>query len=213
MSFFHKNKKITIESLIIQFLTGKKIHNIFWFNCNLILTYLLFSIILLLKYNNFFIIQLLGIFGYFYYNLHSDYHLFNEYITEINTLIQDFSKVLFFGAIGISVPYIIDINSLKKKRKRAIFFSLVFLYIIRDYGKIIKILYYLKNILFGIGAVSLFILFLMLPLDNIKNKKINQLIIVITNYTGGVYYLHTKIQEESTIKKTKLKKYHNKYNN
>ena len=35
----------------------------------------------------------------------------------------------------------------------------------------------------------------MLPLDNIKNKKINQLIIVITNYTGGVYYLHTKIQD------------------
>ena len=74
-------------------------------------------------------------------------------------------------------------------------FSLFILYLIRDYLKLIKEFYYLKSIILGIGAISLFILFSILPLDNNNNKISNKIIIQITNYTGGVYYLHNKIRE------------------
>ena len=61
--------------------------------------------------------------------------------------------------------------------------------------KLIKEFYYLKIIILGIGAISLFILFSILPLDINNNKISNKIIIQITNYTGGVYYLHNKIRE------------------
>ena len=35
----------------------------------------------------------------------------------------------------------------------------------------------------------------MLPLDNNNKKMSNKIIIQITNYTGGFYYLHNKIRE------------------
>ncbi len=41
----------------------------------------------------------------------------------------------------------------------------------------------------GIASISFFYFFSVIP--NLNNKKIISMISAITNYTGGIYYLHT----------------------
>ena len=45
----------------------------------------------------------------------------------------------------------------------------------------------------NIPAIGLFGIFYIIPLEKIKNKKIIAFISIITNYTGGIYYIHMKI--------------------
>jgi hypothetical protein len=181
----HKNFK----DLFIQLITGKRIYEVFWFQCNLILSFILLSIISLSIKNDFLLIeQLLGIVGYFYHSLHHYCKLFNKYLYEIRSLFQDFGKVLFYSSIGITLATLVDINNLKKKRKKAILFSLIPIYLIKDFEVIKNKFFYLRCIINGIESVSFFILFSAIPIPN--NKKIISIIQIITNYTGGVYYLH-----------------------
>lgn len=181
-----------LKDLFIQLITGKRIYAVFWFQCNLIFTFILFSIIALIIQNNFlFTIQIFGIAGYFYHSLHYYFKLFESCIIEINTLIQAFGKVLFYSSIGLTLASLVDINILKKKRKKAILFSLIGIYLIKDFSFIKKNLFDLICIINGIAAVSFFILFSMIP--DLNNKKFISMIFKITNYTGGVYYLHVII--------------------
>ena len=184
----HKN----LKDLFIQLITGKRIYKVFWFQCNLIFTFILFSIIALTIQNDFlFTAQIFGIFGYFYHSLHYYYILFEACIIEIRTLLQDFGKVLFYSSIGLTLASLVNIDNLKKKRKKAMLFSLIGVYLIKDFLFISKKLYYLGCIINGIAAISFFILFSMIP--DFNNKKIISMISKITNYTGGVYYLHVII--------------------
>lgn len=178
-----------IKTLFIQYITGKRIYGVFWFQCNLILSFILFSIISLsIKGDYVFTVQLFGILGNFYYTLHYNYKLFHSYIIEVSSLFQDFGKVLFFSSIGITLASLVDINNLKKKRRKAMLFSLFSIYLVKDFIFLKIKFYYLRCIINGIGATSLFIFFSMIP--NSNNKKITSIISTITNYTGGVYYLH-----------------------
>ena len=68
----------------------------------------------------------------------------------------------------------------------------------KDYLLIIIKFYYLRYIMNGIGAISFFILFSMIP--NSNNKKILSMFLLITKYTGGVYYLHIIIWKVFKIK-------------
>ena len=65
---FYKNNKYLIKDLYIQLLTGKRIHGVFWFQCNLLFSFILFTIIrLLINKNTLFFIQIIGLIGNFYY--------------------------------------------------------------------------------------------------------------------------------------------------
>ena len=64
----------------------------------------------------------------------------------------------------------------------------------KDNKKIFNEFYYLKLYIIGLVSSSLFIIFLILPFDNINSEKIKFIIKNITNFTGGVYYLHRKIK-------------------
>ena len=192
----YRKKKYWLKDLFIQFLTGKRLYDIFWYLCNLILSFILFSIIILLFRNNHLaIIQIVGIIGSLYYPYHFYNKLFINDIKEISTLIQDFSKVLFYGSIGITLGSLKSITNLKNYRKRTILFCLFILYSIRDFLIIINIFYYLCCFIFGIGAMAIFHLFSMITLEYIKNKKFIAFITYATNYTGGIYYLHIKVKE------------------
>lgn len=180
---------IKLKDLFIQLITGKRIYNVFWFQCNLIFTFILFSIIALSnKKDIIFSMQLFGMIGYFYQLLHYYYKLFESYIYEIRTLFGSFGIVLFYSSIGITLASLVDIDYLKKKRNKIIIFSLYTLYLIKDYLFIKKQFYYLRSIINGIAAITFFIFFSVIP--NLNNKKIISMISIITNYTGGIYYLH-----------------------
>lgn len=196
MLFYIINNNLSIKNLFIQLLIGKRICNVFWFQCILILSFILLSIITLILRNNFvFIFQLFGIAGYIYINFHYYYNFYGNYISDIKTFIKDFLRGIFFASIGISIFFFGGINYFKINRKKSILFSLFNIYLIEKFFILINEYYYLRSIILGIGAISLFVLFSALPLDN-NNKKISNMIIIrITNYTGGVYYLHYKIRD------------------
>ena len=203
--FLYKKIKYSLKDLFIQLITGKKISGVFWFQCTLSLSYILFSIISLSIKNNFlFIIQLIGIFGNQYHSYHYYHKLFKECIYEVRALIHDLSKVLFYSAIGCSLYSIGNINILKKNRKKSMFFSLISLYFVRDFSILTKKFYYLQNIIYGIGAISNFIFFSNLPLENINNPTFNFFIRYATNHTGGIYYLHKKVKKIIPRNKTLL---------
>lgn len=194
--FYKENNNHKIKGLVIQLLCGVGIHSVFWFQCNLILSYILFSIfIFILESNYLFIMQLIGIGGYCFFCIQYYYNLFNKCKHEVRILIRDFSYVLFYGAIGISLSSLVKIIYLKKHRKKSIFFTLIILYLLKDFDIIIKKCFYLRCAIFGIGSVSLFILFSMLLFDGKNNEKNDFIIKNMTNYTGGIYYLHTKINK------------------
>ena len=52
-----------------------------------------------------------------------------------------------------------------------------------------------QGIIKNIGAVSLFLIFILIPFENINNIIALNIIKHITNYTGGVYYLHMIIND------------------
>ena len=139
--------------------------------------------------------QLIGIGGYCFFCIQYYYNLFNKCKHEVRILIRDFSYVLFYGVIGISLSSLVKIIYLKKHRKKSIFFTLIILYLLKDFDIIIKKCFYLRCAIFVIGSVSLFILFSMLLFDGKNNEKNNFIIKNMTNYTGGIYYLHTKINK------------------
>lgn len=196
----NKEPKYCVKDLYIQFLTGKRIINAFWFLCHLIFSFILFAIILLLtNKNRLFLIQFIGLIGNLYYFTHYYNHLFSSCIYEVRSLIQDFSKVLFYSSIGISFTSI-SINYLKNNRKKFIFFALINLLLLKNYNEIWGQFFYLKLFLVGFGSSSIFLIFLLLPFDSIKSEKIKLIFQKCTNYTGGIYYLHSKISKYFLIK-------------
>ena len=182
---------LNLKDLFIQLITGKRIYEVFWFQCNLIFTFILCCIIALTIQNYFlFTAQIFGIIGYIYHSLHYHFELFEAYNIEIRTLFQDFGKVLFFSSIGLTLASLVNIDNLKKRKKKAMLlsiFSLIIVYLI-NYFYLNKILYYLECIINIIAAISFFIHFSIIP--DLNNKQLVSLISKITNYTGGVYYLH-----------------------
>ena len=171
-------------------------YSIFWFLCNLLISFILLCIISFL-FNNYFllIIQFMGILGAFYYSYHFYNKLFIKYIDEIRSLIQDISKVLFFSSIGITLASTRSISFFKKDRKRTYFFCIYILYLMHDFLTIINFFHYMRCALFGLGSTVLFIMFAIAPLETIKSKKLIIIINYITNYSGGIYYLHMKVKE------------------
>ena len=182
---------LNLKDLFIQLITGKRIYGIFWFLCNLIFSFILFCIIALIIQNDFlFTVQIFGIIGYIYHSLHYYFNLFEAYIIEIRTLFQDFGKVLFFSTIGLTLASLVSIDNLKQRKKKIMLkslFSIFGVYLIQ-YFYLNKQLYYFECIISGIAAIAFFIYFSIIP--DLNNKLLISLISKITNYTGGVYYLH-----------------------
>lgn len=192
--FFLINNNFSIKNLCIQLLIGKRIYNVLWFQCILIFSFIFLSIITLsLRHNFVYIIQLVGISGYIYINLNNNFYM--KYNSEIKILIEDFFRGLFFATIGISISFFGGINYFKINRKKSILFSLFILFLIKDFFILINKYHYLRNLILGLVSISLFILFSTLSSDNNNNKFLNKIIIQITNYTGGIYYLHYKIRD------------------
>ena len=204
-SIHFKNKRFTFKDLFFQFISGIGIYTAFWFLCNLILTFIFFSIIsLIFEYNFLFVIQLSGILGYLCNNYIFYNHLFVSYKMQFRPLFLNYTKTLIYGAIGISIASTIDIPKLKRNLKKTIFINLFVIYIIRDFDKIFREFYYLKTLIIGLTSVNVFIFFFIIPFENI-NKKIQNIIIILTKYSGGIYYLHTQLWRILRIKFTIIK--------
>ena len=106
-------------------------------------------------------------------------------------LLEDLRKAFPNAITGFTFARLNIIKRLKNFRLKAILYSFSILLIISKYSVFDN----LKTFKYGglrlnIAASCIFIIFSLLPLDNIKNKTIIIIIKKFTSYTGGIYYMH-----------------------
>ena len=182
------------KNLYYQMLIGDGFHGVFWFQFNLIMFSLLFTIIIFLfKKKNLFIIQILGILMLIF-NFGGYINVFKKFKHPVNHSIKPIPSTLIYSIIGFFLGKLIILDKLKKHRLKTIIIFLPTIYIIRIYPDLFIIINNFKIIIIIYVIINLFFFFAILPFDKINNKMIVIIIKQITSYTGGVYYIHPEIR-------------------
>lgn len=180
--------------LFYQLLIGKSILPIFWFHFCLLFWSISFIIIIISfqHYYNHIIIFLLLII--FYLNL---FGYTNKLFHNYKPIIQRSVKQIFNTNIYVTSGFVLGkINILGKTyfiKFKIISVSLIIIFLIKSsiYVKRLDCISTQSIITF------IFLLFSLFPFDFIKNANIIVIFKQITNFTGGIYYLHWEIKHRT----------------
>ena len=190
-------KKLTIKDFIIQILIGAKYHLIFWFQFNLILSSLFFTIISFIFKKKFLkLLKLFGLVSFYLIISELNYKFFHICFSSYKKIfLKNFGSLIELMPVAIIGCIFSSINLLSKIKNFSINFILFLIYtmIILFKFDIFKNKpgFRYSNVLLDIfGAINLFLLFGSLSFESIKNEKYIQTIRNITRFTGGIYYIH-----------------------
>ena len=191
--FGYMLKNITIKDIIIQLLIGSKIHAIFWFQFNLIFLSLLFTLIfLIVKKNVLKVLILLGIISFFLHVSKISYNFFVNYKQFFGRNIGTLIELLPMALMGCILSYIYQIFRPSFLSLYPHFIMSFTIYILFQFNIFIRqpgFLY--PNVSLNIlASTNLFLLFFSFPFENSKYKKYSSIILNITKFTGGIYYIH-----------------------
>ena len=183
------------KNIISQLIIGRGLYFIFWFQFNLLIITIIFSIVALIaKRKSLYVFQVLFIISYILeYSGYLEKNVFNEYSENIKRSLGRTVKMLVFSITGFILASIKAMHILKVYRTKTIFISLVALIFIVNYQVYFSKRYYLEGFFIDLGAICMFTFFYMLPLDKITNINAMHLIKQMTTYTAGVYCLHLKV--------------------
>lgn len=188
---------ISLKDYFYQIILSSKYYPPFWFINVLLFLSLIFIIISYTFKNNFLLV--IQLFGFFSYLLHySGIYNFlrKKNIFELCLVLA--IQIIPAAVIGLSFGSINLIKALKNcySRYRIVLMSyLLLLCLIKfDIFQSHDGFLYQKVELNTIGAIDLFILFSLLPFEKIQNKHFEFEIRLISNNTGGIYYIHNYIR-------------------
>lgn len=185
-------RKLTFFDLIIQLIFGIGIHNIFWFQFFVIFLSVFFLIIALIFKNKFLLIlQLILIICY---SLQYSGLVFKYFITfkekpyrKMGSIVE----IIPFTVTGLTLAsynLIKEINKIKEKNK-IIFINIIILFFIEKYHFIRSARgFRYPGVDLNVGGICLIICFSFFSFT--KNPIVLFIFKHITNYTGGIYYLH-----------------------
>jgi hypothetical protein len=131
------------------------------------------------------------ILNYFNYinSFFSDYNKF-----PVHFSIKPLSNSFIYATTGFYLASLEILNKFRVYRiKLLLFLFLLLLCIIKCYSLINIKFGFLYNILIDIVGIWLILFFSLLPFDKIGNFFIKAFFIHITNFTGGIYYLHPEV--------------------
>ena len=182
---------LSLKDYIIQIIIGINYLPLFWYLALLILLSLLFTIFAFLFKKYFlFIIQL---FGFFIYELHRSSIIYFLKINNLIMILLIFTiRFVPIAVLGITIGSSDLISILKKNYIRNIIINTFFIYYLFKF----QIFKFYEKYLYPdvdtniIASINFFFIFAIIPLNRITNKKILFILMNITNYTGGIYYLH-----------------------
>ena len=129
----------------------------------------------------------------FFYSGKADEQIFNHYeLVPIKHSIRPLFHHFIFVYTGYLFGSINLINKLYRIRIISIIISFSVIYIFVNYYDYIfsKVSSLYKGLVQEIFVINIFIFFAMLPFDKIDDKYTNIILNTLTNYTGGIYYLH-----------------------
>lgn len=185
---------LAIKDYLIQIIIGKKYSSHFWYLCVVLFFSLFFAIISFINPKYFlFIIQLVG---FFVYRIHRS--KIYSYLKEKNLFkISLVLAIRFFpiAVFGLTFGSFKLIFKLKKFYIRTIIINIITIYFLFKYNIFTfdDIYIYQDVDTITIGSINFFTLFGLIPFYNFNNAKFISILKYITNYTGGIYYLHTFI--------------------
>jgi len=205
--FFHfEELRKSLYQLKIQFIVGRLLCSVLWFQFNLILiTILLYIIAFIFKSYYLPFLQILGIFSYFLQFSNINYKYFTMYKDYIQYSVGYFAETLPIAITGLCISSIDIINICKKKCFLNIILHIFFLFILFKYKIFSPVKGFGKQgILYNLQAVSFFMISSLIHLDNL-NKKILIFIKYLTSYTPGIYFLHLSVYVILKIKISLIK--------
>ena len=188
----YKGKGIlTLKDIYIQFLFGTGYHWIFWFQFNLIFVSLFFTIISFMFKNYFLIIlHYFGLICLYLNYSHIIYNYLFPFRHHLKIPLGCLLEMIPLAVIGCDYNSIKLLLKMKEIPLHNQIILLVLLYFLFKYDFDINILGFryplvLLNIM---ASTTLLILFNSLKID--KLLFLNPIIIIITKFTGGIYYVH-----------------------
>lgn len=192
--FFNKGifrSNITLKDYLIQIIIGSHYYSLFWYLTVLLFLTLLFAIIAFIVPNNFlFIIQL---FGFFIYRVHRS--SIYDYLARKNLAKNSIVLTIRFipnAVLGLTLGSLNIISSLKRFYLKYMIINLIILYFLVKFN----IFYFNDIYLYAdidtltMGAINCFCFFSLIPFEKVNNNIILSNLKLITNFTGGIYYLH-----------------------
>ena len=185
--------KISLYDLIIQILSGHNFVPVLWFQLNLIVITVLMFLIHKLFYNNALCILInLLILSYFFQYSNINFKYFSQFSFYISFPFGRFMESFPFCISGYILGSSGIINSLKKKIIKSLYILVSVLFILIKYTMFFTIKgFYYQGIRLHIISIIIFIIFALNPFEKIIIIK--KMIIFLTNYTSGIYYLHLPI--------------------
>lgn len=191
-SSYKKFKNLTsFDLLIFQLLTGQgqEVFH-FWYLFDLITTTLLFmGIIKLYRKNHLFIINLLLVFAYFIQ--YSEYHKrIVPYFRGIEGLKREI-ELLPFAVVGFTLKAFNVLAILQNYKFNSFIMCAFIYYFVIEYEIFIRIFgVAYHGIKLNILSTCIVILFSLFPSNKIKNKYAINILKILTNHSGGIFYLH-----------------------
>jgi len=187
----------TFQLLKLQLLWGSSYMAQFWFQWNLIvITFLFYIIKAIFQKNVLSILQFLLILsyisqysGYYYKNYFRKFPSYNKYT------ISRLFEMIPFGVTGINLGLYKVIKYLQEVKVKTFIFSVVIYNVVKEYNiftDIKGVSYYGINL--NIESICLIFIFSLFPLNNITNNFLKKLLVLLTNYTAGIFYLHVSVR-------------------
>ena len=192
------SNKIPLKYLFLQFLIGTPYFRVFWFQFNLIFISLCLTIISFIfkKY----VLEIYYLFVVIALHLNITQINFNFFISFHRNFGGNTGSLIELVPSAIIGCYFSSINLLMKIKQLPRYFQFIliyFLYLLFKYDIFINLkgFRYPDVFLNSLVSIILFILFGSLDFEKSKINNANIIIIYITKYTGGIYYLHMMVKD------------------
>lgn len=186
------NRILSLNDFIFQLIFGRKFMGVFWFQFMLIFLTIFFFILVFLEMNILLIFYILSIISYFFQYSGYNYNFFINYQSSVKGSIGYLVEIIPIIASGLTLSSLNIINRLDEYKNKTLIFLIIIIYFIFKYDIFIDINgFCYKGIITNFGSIPLFIFFSLLPINNIENRIIVNLIKYATQYTNGVYCLHS----------------------
>ena len=194
---YHMKLPDTYEVLKQQLLLANKYMHPLWFQLNLIaMTIAFFIIIFIFRKHSLFILQVLLLLSYYLQYSKYNYNNFfrrNPYYNVIS--IKSIPESIPFAVTGFTLGYYKVLDIIQKHKIKTFVLSYLTYKIIEDYNVLTPI----RNVIYtgvklNVQSICLIFIFSLFPSYLVTNNLIRKLLIILTNYTGGIYYLHVPIK-------------------
>jgi len=196
---YGKKLKDTYEDFKLQLIWG--VHYIiqFWFLWDLIIMTIIFYIIIFIFRRHYlFILQLILILSYIgQYSGYAFKKIYFEWSKHyrINRSALEFSfECIPYIITGFPLGHYKIIDNIQKHKIKTLILSIIIYNVTADYNIFtnVKGKAY-QGIKYNIQSMCLIFAFSLFPSDKIRNKYLSKLLMELTKYTGGVFYLHVSI--------------------